>query len=68
LMKNQNKRNQHPHNTKPCQCRPRTRIHQVISMVGPCPLMIRGTLFFKRCTVIKKFYCFKSVKKCHSFL
>lgn len=68
LMKNQNKRYQHPHNTQPSLCRPRTRIHQVISMMGPTQPMTRSTLFFTRCTINKHFSSFKNVKQCHYFL
>lgn len=68
LMKNQNQRYQHPHNTQPSLCRPRTRIHQVISMVGPTYPMTRSTLFFTRCTINKHFSSFKNVKQCHYFL
>jgi hypothetical protein len=68
LMKNQNQRYQHPHNTQPRLCRPRARIHQVISMVGPPLSMTRSTLFFIRCTVHKHFSSFKSVQQCHCFL
>lgn len=50
LMKNQNQRYLHPHNAQSSLCRPRTRIHQVISVVGPTHThthshsMTRGTL------------------------
>lgn len=68
LMKNQNQRYQHPHYTQPCLCRPRARIHQVISMVGPTQSMTRSTLFFIRPSVYEHFSSFKSVKSCHYFL